>query len=55
MPQIPEEGILEGQDLDIAVDFRAPETRGRYISYWRMALPGGYKFGQCVWVLIVVI
>lgn len=41
-------------ELDIAVDFTAPESPGRYISYWRMASPSGQKFGQRVWVLIQV-
>lgn len=41
-------------ELDVAVDFTAPESPGRYISYWRMASPSGQKFGQRVWVLIQV-
>ena len=41
-------------ELDVAVDFTAPEHPGRYISYWRMASPSGQKFGQRVWVLIQV-
>lgn len=43
-----------GNELDIAVDFKAPELPGRYISYWRMGSPSGVKFGQRVWVLIQV-
>lgn len=54
MPQIPLEGVPVDSELDIAVDFRAPESPGRYISYWRMASPSGQKFGQRVWVLIQV-
>lgn len=42
------------KELDIAVDFTAPELPGRYVSYWRMASPSGQKFGQRVWVLIQV-
>lgn len=45
---------VEGE-LDIAVDFTAPELPGRYISYWRMVSPWGVKFGQRVWVLIQVL
>lgn len=41
-------------ELDIAVDFTAPESPGRYISYWRLASSTGQKFGQRVWVLIQV-
>ncbi|KAE9610096.1 putative PB1 domain, Zinc finger, ZZ-type, Next to BRCA1, central domain-containing protein [Lupinus albus] len=52
--QVPEEGIPVDKELDIAVDFIAPQLPGRYISYWRMASPSGQKFGQRVWVLIQV-
>ncbi|GAB4860650.1 hypothetical protein Ancab_035813 [Ancistrocladus abbreviatus] len=52
--QIPAEGLRVDGELDVAVDFTAPELPGRYISYWRMASPSGHKFGQRVWVLIQV-
>ncbi|KAK4257026.1 hypothetical protein QN277_006671 [Acacia crassicarpa] len=52
--EIPVEGVLVDKELDIAVDFRAPEAPGQYVSYWRMAFPTGQKFGQRVWVLIQV-
>ncbi|CAI9280446.1 unnamed protein product [Lactuca saligna] len=52
--EIPSDGLGVEQELDIAVDFNAPELPGRYISYWRMASPSGQKFGQRVWVLIQV-
>lgn len=42
-------------ELDVKVDFVAPESPGRYISYWRMATSDGAKFGQRVWVLIHVL
>lgn len=54
MWQIPAEGVPIDGELDVAVDFIAPEHPGRYISYWRMASPSGQKFGQRVWVLIQV-
>ncbi|KAK4350576.1 hypothetical protein RND71_029889 [Anisodus tanguticus] len=47
-------GLAVGQELDVAVDFTAPEHPGRYISYWRLASSSGKKFGQRVWVLIQV-
>lgn len=47
-------GLAVDQELDVAVDFAAPEHPGRYISYWRLASPSGQKFGQRVWVLIQV-
>lgn len=52
--QIPADGCPVGTEIDIAVDFVAPEYPGRYISYWRMATASGQKFGQRVWVLIEV-
>ena len=52
--QIASAGLPVEQELDIAVDFVAPDRPGRYISYWRMASPSGQKFGQRVWVLIHV-
>ncbi|KAA8542243.1 hypothetical protein F0562_023621 [Nyssa sinensis] len=52
--EIPVNGLPADKELDIAVDFTAPQLPGRYISYWRMASPAGQKFGQRVWVLIQV-
>ncbi|KAL0738917.1 hypothetical protein Bca4012_015127 [Brassica carinata] len=52
--QIPAEGVPTNGELDVKVDFVAPELPGRYISYWMMASPIGVKFGQRVWVLINV-
>ncbi|KAK6261263.1 hypothetical protein QUC31_007079 [Theobroma cacao] len=52
--EIPADGIPVDGELDIAVDFTAPQLPGRYVSYWRMASQTGMKFGQRVWVLIHV-
>ncbi|KAL0698376.1 hypothetical protein Bca4012_054498 [Brassica carinata] len=52
--QIPAEGAPIDSELEVKVDFVAPELPGRYISYWRMASSSGAKFGQRVWVLIHV-
>lgn len=52
--EIPVEGVNVSDEIDVAVDFIAPELPGRYISYWRMADATGHKFGQRVWVLIQV-
>lgn len=52
--EVPADGVPVEGELDIAVDFTAPELPGRYISYWRMSSPSGVKFGQRVWVLIQV-
>lgn len=52
--EIPVNGFPVDQEMDVAVDFVAPERPGRYISYWRLASPSGQKFGQRVWVHIQV-
>ncbi|KAL0356249.1 UNVERIFIED_CONTAM: protein JOKA2 [Sesamum radiatum] len=52
--EIPAAGLPVDHELDIMVDFIAPELPGQYISYWRMVSPSGQKFGQRVWVLIQV-
>ncbi|KAJ4712419.1 protein NBR1-like [Melia azedarach] len=52
--EVPGDCVPVEGELDIAVDFTAPELPGRYISYWRMVSPWGVKFGQRVWVLIQV-
>lgn len=42
------------EETEVTVDFLAPAMPGRYISYWRLALPSGLKFGQRIWVCIQV-
>ncbi|KAF8005904.1 hypothetical protein BT93_K0249 [Corymbia citriodora subsp. variegata] len=52
--EVPAQGVPVDGELDIAIDFTAPASAGRYISYWRMASSSGHKFGQRVWALIQV-
>ncbi|XAR67974.1 hypothetical protein NMG60_11002938 [Bertholletia excelsa] len=52
--QIPSNGIPVNGELDVSVDFVAPELPGQYISYWRMASRSGQRFGQLIWVLVQV-
>ncbi|OEL17027.1 Protein NBR1-like protein [Dichanthelium oligosanthes] len=47
-------GLNPCEETDVTVDFLAPAKPGRYISYWRLALPSGVKFGQQIWVHIQV-
>ncbi|KAL2482521.1 ubiquitin-associated/TS-N domain-containing protein [Forsythia ovata] len=53
--EIPADGLPVDQEIDVAVDFVAPELPGRYISHWRMASPLGVQFGQHIWVHIQVV
>lgn len=52
--EVPANGLMIDQEVDVAVNFITPELPGRYISYWRLSSPSGQKFGQRVWVLIQV-
>ncbi|CAO2035452.1 unnamed protein product [Urochloa humidicola] len=47
-------GLNPCGETDVTVDFLAPAKPGRYISYWRLALPSGLTFGQQIWVHIEV-
>jgi hypothetical protein len=47
--------VLPGQEVDIAVDMKSPANPGRYISYWRLCQSDGSRFGQRVWVDLLVI
>jgi len=42
--------VKPGEEVDIAVDVVAPARPGRYVSYWRLCLPDGNRFGHRVWV-----
>lgn len=41
-------------EADLAVDMTASTKAGRYVGYWRLATPDGNRFGQRVWVDVVV-
>jgi len=52
---VPVEGIVAPeQEVDISVNLIAPSKPGRYTGYWKMCTADGRKFGQRVWVSIVV-
>ncbi|KAL2465390.1 ubiquitin-associated (UBA)/TS-N domain-containing protein [Abeliophyllum distichum] len=53
--EVPAAGLPVDQEIDVAVDFVAPELPGRYISHWRMASPLGVQFGKHIWVHIQVV
>ncbi|WVZ86122.1 hypothetical protein U9M48_032956 [Paspalum notatum var. saurae] len=50
----PNGGIKPFDETEVIVNFLTPAKPGRYISYWRLALPSGLKFGQRIWVHIQV-
>jgi next-to-BRCA1 protein 1 len=46
--------VNAGDEIDISVDMVSPSRAGRYIGYWRLSSPDGTRFGQRVWVDVVV-
>jgi len=46
--------VNPNEEIEIAVDMVAPSKSGRYIGYWRLAQADGNRFGQRVWIDIVV-
>merc|ERR1711871_731508 len=41
--------LPSGAEGDVFADIEAPDTPGRYVGYWRIALPDGRKIGQRIW------
>merc|ERR1719456_1539028 len=51
-----ESPVMPGEEVDVAVEMRAPHEHGRYLGYWRLTGPyGRRKFGQRVWCHIQVV
>jgi len=48
------EATLPGEEREVTVDMVTPSKPGRYVSYWRLIHPDGSRFGQRVWVDIIV-
>jgi len=48
------EVVSPDSEVDISVEMVAPSKSGRYVSYWRLTQPDGTRFGQRIWVDIVV-
>ncbi len=48
------EVIQPGQEVDVSVQFKAPEKAGEYLSAWTMQNPKGIEFPEIVFVKIIV-
>lgn len=46
--------VQPGQEVEISVNFKAPDKVGEYTSAWQMANPNGITFGKAVFVKILV-
>lgn len=48
-------GLVEvGQEVEVSVNFKAPDQIGEYTSAWQMANAKGVTFGKAIFVKIVV-
>jgi hypothetical protein len=48
-------GLVEvGQEVEVSVNFKAPDKVGEYTSAWQMANAKGIPFGKAIFVKIVV-
>jgi len=43
-----------GQEIEVSVNFKAPDKIGEYTSAWQMANPKGITFGKALFVKIIV-
>lgn len=46
--------VQVGQEVEISVNFKAPNAIGEYTSAWQMANPKGVTFGKAIFVKIIV-
>ncbi len=46
--------VAPGEEVEISVRFKAPDTTGEYSTYWRMANARSVPFGENIFMLIVV-
>ena len=48
-------GVIQpGQEVEISVQFTAPDAANQYVSAWQMSNPSGVTFPQIIFVKIVV-
>jgi hypothetical protein len=46
--------VEAGQEIDISVNFKAPDKAGEYVSAWQMANAKNVPFGKAIYVKIIV-
>jgi len=49
-----EEVVQPGQEVELSVQFQAPDAAGEYVSAWQMSNPAGVTFPEIIFVKIVV-
>lgn len=46
--------VQPGQEVELSVQFQAPDEIGEYLSAWQMASPRGITFPEAIYVKIIV-
>jgi len=46
--------VQPGQEVEVSVQFKAPDKVGEYLSAWQMSNPTGITFQQAIYVKIIV-
>jgi len=49
-----EEVVQPGQEVELSVQFQAPDEAGEYVSAWQMSNPAGVTFLEIIFVKILV-
>ena len=49
-----EEVVQPGQEVELSVQFQAPDEAGEYVSAWQMSNPAGVTFPEIIFVKIIV-
>jgi len=48
------EVVQPGQEVEVSVQFQAPDAAGEYLSAWQMSNPAGVTFPKIIFVKIIV-
>jgi hypothetical protein len=46
--------VLPGQEVEVSVQFKAPDAADQYLSAWQMSNPSGVTFPEIIFVKIIV-
>ena len=53
-PQAITQVVQPGQEVEVSVQFTAPDAIGEYLSAWQMSNPAGVTFPEAIYVRIIV-
>jgi hypothetical protein len=46
--------IQPGEEVEVSVQFKAPDAADQYLSAWQMSNPSGVTFPEIIFVKIIV-